>query len=66
MRQLFNDVPGIDLPAHRLNGRPAFPLSVLEDPDRRERVIGILDRIVDETRPTGGPVSEAGTAADSA
>ena len=59
LRQMFNAVPGIDLPAHRFTGRPTFPLSVLDDPDRRERVIGILDRIVDED-PTDWRACERG------
>lgn len=59
LRRDFNTIDGIDLPAERLNGRPSFPLRVLEDPGRRERFIGILERIVDETRPVGGPLAEA-------
>lgn len=58
LRQQLNAIPGIDLPADRLNGRPTFPLAVLEEPNRREQLIEFLDRIVDETRPTGGPIEE--------
>jgi hypothetical protein len=39
---------GADVPANRLNGRPAFPLSVLERPESFEAFIGILEWFVDE------------------
>lgn len=59
LRRAFNEIDGIDLPADKVNGRPTFLLAVLEDPERRESVIRLLERIVDETRPSGGPVAEA-------
>jgi endonuclease/exonuclease/phosphatase family metal-dependent hydrolase len=59
LRRGFNAIPGVELPAERVNGRPSFPLRVIADRSRRELLIAILERIVDETRPMGGPVAEA-------
>ncbi|MBF6605172.1 MAG: hypothetical protein IVW53_06270 [Chloroflexi bacterium] len=49
---MLNELPGVDIPAERLRGRPRIPLSVLADPDALARLIGVLDRIVDETQPS--------------
>lgn len=55
LRALLNAIDGVDIPSERLRGRPTIPLRPLEDPANLERVIAVLDRIVDETRPTATP-----------
>jgi endonuclease/exonuclease/phosphatase family metal-dependent hydrolase len=39
---------GADVPPSRLNGRPAFPLALLERPESFEAFIGVLEWFVDE------------------
>ncbi len=52
LRAMLNEIEGVDIPAERLRGRPRIPLSVLADPDALARLVGFLDRIVDETQPS--------------
>jgi hypothetical protein len=49
---MLNEIPGVDIPAERLKGKPRIPLAVLVDASNLARLIAVLDRIVDETRPT--------------
>ena len=58
LRAVLNEIPGVDIPAERLKGRPEIPLAVLFDASHLARLIAVLDRVVDETRPseaTGDP-----------
>ena len=52
LRAMLNEIPGVDIPAERLKGKPRIPLAVLVDASNLARLIAVLDRIVDETRPT--------------
>ena len=45
----LNEIPGVNLPELRLNGRPTFSISSLSAPERINRFISILDKIVDDT-----------------
>ena len=38
-RQHLNKIPGVDLPASKIELRPAFPLRVLADPAAREILV---------------------------
>ena len=49
---MLNEIPGVDIPAERLKGKPRIPLAALADASNLARLIAVLDRIVDETRPT--------------
>ena len=51
LRVLLNEIPEVAIPAARLGGRPRIPLAKLVDPTSLGRLIAVLDRIVDETRP---------------
>ena len=51
LRAMLNAIPGVGIPAERLNGRPRIPLALLADPTNLARLIAVLDRVVDETRP---------------
>jgi len=42
-RQRLNRIPGVDLPASKIELRPTFPLSVLADPAALEMLIQALD-----------------------
>jgi endonuclease/exonuclease/phosphatase family metal-dependent hydrolase len=52
LRAMLNEIPGVDIPAEKLKGRPRISLAVLSDASNLARLIAVLDRIVDETRPT--------------
>ena len=52
LRAILNEIPAVDIPAARLRGRPHIPLAKLVDPTSLARLIAVLDRVVDETRPT--------------
>ena len=57
---MLNEITGVDIPAARLRGRPRIPLAALVDATSLTRLIAVLDRIVDETRPaegTGRPIA---------
>jgi hypothetical protein len=59
LRAMLNEIPGVDIPAERLKGKPRIPLAVLDDASDVAKLIAVIDRIVDETR----PASEIGAAA---
>ena len=42
LRQRLNKIPGVDLPASKIELRPAFPLTVIADPAAREILIDAL------------------------
>ena len=52
LRAMLNEIPGVDIPAERLKGRPRIRLAVLADAANLARLIAVLDGIVDLTRPT--------------
>jgi len=54
LQAMLNEITGVDIPAGRLRGRPRIPLAALVDPTSLTRLIAVLDRIVDETRPAEG------------
>jgi hypothetical protein len=62
LRAMLNEIPGVDIPAERLKGRPRIPLAVLADRANLARFIAVLDRMVDETRPVavvgGAPLDD--------
>jgi endonuclease/exonuclease/phosphatase family metal-dependent hydrolase len=47
----LNAIPDVALDPERLNGRPDFPLALLESPEALDLFIAVLDRIVDDTIP---------------
>jgi exonuclease III len=49
IQERLNSIEGVAIDAARLSGRPMFKLSVLEKPGALERLMGVLDQIVDET-----------------
>jgi hypothetical protein len=51
LRAMLNEIPGVDIPAEKLKGRPRISLAVLADAANLARLIAVLDRVVDETRP---------------
>jgi exonuclease III len=61
LRQRLNAIQGVRIEPGRLSGRPTFPLAVLEQPEALERLIGVLDQIVDESLSSPGPVTGAET-----
>ena len=42
LRERLNKIPGVDLPASKIELRPAFPLTVLADPAARELFVDVL------------------------
>lgn len=50
LRALLNEIPRVSIAATRLGGRPQIALTKLVHATSRERLIGVLDRVVDETR----------------
>jgi endonuclease/exonuclease/phosphatase family metal-dependent hydrolase len=54
LRAMLNEIPGVDISAEKLKGKPRISLAVLADASHLARLIAVLDRIVDETRPTEG------------
>ncbi len=42
LRERLNKIPGVDLPASKIELRPAFPLAVLADPAALELFIEAL------------------------
>lgn len=42
LRERLNKIPGVDLPASKIELKPAFPLAVLADPDARGLFIQVL------------------------
>jgi hypothetical protein len=42
LRERLNKIPGVDLPASKIELRPAFPLTVLADTAARELFIDVL------------------------
>ena len=54
----LNAIPGVNIGSERLNGRPSFPIKAVEDPEHLSKLLALLDVIVDNTRPAGGPVEE--------
>jgi hypothetical protein len=57
LREQLNRIPSVEIGSDRLNGRPTFPLSVLEAPGALDQMKAILDRILDETRASALPVA---------
>ena len=53
-RQHLDRIPGIDLPASKLQLRPSFPMEVLQYPDRRDAVIEALAWFMATARGGGG------------
>lgn len=71
LRAILNEIPGVEIPSERLHGRPRILLAALADPAHLARLLSILDRIVDETRPVSAvdgarPSQSGGTMPDSA
>ena len=46
----FNAIPGVALEEYRVGGRPAFSLSVLEEPEHLRRFLSSVETIVRRTR----------------
>ncbi len=46
----LNGIPGVDLPADRITGRPIFPLSVLNNEAALSQFLGVLDWFVQEVK----------------
>jgi hypothetical protein len=46
----FNRIPGVDIPASRVDGRPNIPLRDLADPERRRMFIEVLDWWAEQVR----------------
>ena len=42
LRVRLNKIPGVDLPASKIELRPSFPLTVLADPAARELFVNVL------------------------
>jgi endonuclease/exonuclease/phosphatase family metal-dependent hydrolase len=63
LKQL-NEIDGVEIGAERLQGRPDFPLAVLEDPASFEKFIGVLEWIVDKSIPTRSAVTAEGPGDD--
>ena len=52
LRNALNEMDGVHIHRRQVNGRPRFPLSVLEDPANMLRLVAVLDRIATESRST--------------
>jgi hypothetical protein len=48
----LNAIADVELDPNRLNGRPSFSLMTLQDVSAFDSFVAVLERIVDETRPT--------------
>lgn len=51
LRAVLNGIPRVDIPVARLRGRPRIPIAALDADGALSQLIGVLDRIVDETTP---------------
>jgi hypothetical protein len=52
LRHRLNEIPGVDLPADRMNRYPTFPLSALKDEPTIKQFLEVLDWFVQEVKAT--------------
>jgi hypothetical protein len=45
IRALLNEIEGVYISDSRFQGRPPFPLAVLDDPESLARLITVVDRL---------------------
>jgi gamma-glutamylcysteine synthetase len=48
----LNEIPGVDIPAHRINGIPTFPLSLLKDEAALDQFLEVFNWFVKEVKAT--------------